>query len=279
MARPIPSVPPVMTATFPRNLLIIFSAVTAGGLDPMAESADRLLLSPLLGKCYGRPAIAFALLVQAMQARKRQMRRRDHSILARELGQQLIPCRCSRSRVDVEDDRDLGMLQLDALCMDGVAPKQDLLSLRRKFVAGMPRGMTRQRDELHAVHDRLGAAERVPLAGLDVRRCDGLGALEERLRILRRLGCDLWRQPKVALSLRDVNLGIWEDAISIVTGQAADMIGVEVRDQNEVDLFRRIARAADGAPAAGAPRPAPAPPPRHTRCLRQHRRGSTACRC
>src|SRR2546422_10218104 len=102
----------------------------------------------------------------------------------------------------------------------------------------MPRGMTRQRDELHAIHDRLGAAERVPLAGLDVWRCDGLGALEDRLRILRRLGCDLWRQPKVALSLRDVNLGIWEDAISIVTGQAADMIGVEVRDQNEVDLFR-----------------------------------------
>src|ERR1700686_328267 len=111
----------------------------------------------------------------------------------------------------------------------------------------MPGGMTRQRDELHAVNDRLGAAECVPFAGLDVRRCDGLGALEKRLCILRRLGCDLWRQPKVALSLRDVNLGIWEDAISIVTGQTADMIGVEVRDQNEVDLFRRIACPAEAA--------------------------------
>src|SRR5712692_3567876 len=111
----------------------------------------------------------------------------------------------------------------------------------------MPGGMTRQRDELHAVHDRLGAAERVPLAGLDIWRCDGLGALEERLRILRRLGCDLWRQPKVALSLRDVNLGIWEDAFSIVTGQAADMIGWEVRDQNQVDLLRPIASAAEAA--------------------------------
>src|SRR5229473_5057184 len=263
MARPIPSVPPVMTATFPRNLLIVFSAVTAGGLDPMAESADRLLLSPLLGKCYGRPAIAFALLVQATQARKQQMRRRDHDILVGELGQQLTPCRCSRSPVDVEDHRDLGMLQLDALCMDGVAPKQDLFSLRRKLIAGMSRGMTQQGDELHAVDDWLGAAKRVPLTGLDIRRCDGLRTLEERLRILRSLGCDLWRQPKVALSLRDVNLGIWEDAISIVTGQAADMIGVEVRDQNEVDLFRRIARAAEA--ARQAPECSPTPPGAGTR--------------
>src|SRR6266852_3987797 len=109
----------------------------------------------------------------------------------------------------------------------------------------MSRCMTGQRDDLHAVHDRLGAAERVPLAGLDVRRSDGLGALEERLRLFRRLGSDFWRQPKVALSLRDVNLGIWEDTISIVSGEAADVIGVEVRDQDEVDLLRRIARAAE----------------------------------
>src|SRR5258708_31234056 len=122
----------------------------------------------------------------------------------------------------------------------------------------MPGGMTRQRDELHAVHDWLGAAERVPLAGLDVWRCDGLGALEERLRILRRLGCDLWRQPKVALNLRDVNLGVWEDDLSIVTGQAADMIGVGVRDQDEVDLFRRIAGAAEA--ARQAPECSPAIP-------------------
>ena len=99
------------------------------------------------------------------------------------------------------------MLQLDALCMNGVAPKQDLLSLRRKFIAGMSGGMTVQRNKLHAVHDPLGAGERVPLAGLDVRSCDGLRTLEERLRILRRLGSDFRRQPKVAFCLRDVDLG------------------------------------------------------------------------
>src|SRR2546427_9723444 len=115
------------------------------------------------------------------------MRPRDQNILARELRQQLMPRRRSRSRVDVENRGDLGMLQLDALCMDDVAPKEDFLSLRRKFIAGMSRGMTRQRDELHAVNDWLGATERVPLAGLDIRRCDRLGTLEERLGILRRL--------------------------------------------------------------------------------------------
>src|SRR2546426_6759922 len=100
------------------------------------------------------------------------MRPRDQNILARELRQQLMPRCRSRSLVDVENRGDLGMLQLDALCMDDIAPKEDFLSLRRKFIAGMSRGMTRQRDELHAVNDWLGATERVPLAGLDIRRCD-----------------------------------------------------------------------------------------------------------
>src|ERR1700737_530256 len=111
----------------------------------------------------------------------------------------------------------------------------------------MSGGMTRQRDELHAVDDWLVAAERVPLAGLDIRRCDGLSTLEERLRILWRLSSDFWRQPKVAFSLRDVDLGIWKDALSVLSGEAADVIGVGMRDQNEVDVFRRIACAAEAA--------------------------------
>jgi hypothetical protein len=57
------------------------------------------------------------------------MRTRDQNIPARELRQQLIPRRRSRGLVDVENRGDFGMLQLDALCMDGVTPKQDLLSL------------------------------------------------------------------------------------------------------------------------------------------------------
>ena len=57
------------------------------------------------------------------------MRTRDQNIPARELRQQLIPRRRSRSLVDVEDHGDLGMPQLDAHCMDDVAQKQDFLSL------------------------------------------------------------------------------------------------------------------------------------------------------
>ena len=53
------------------------------------------------------------------------MRRRDQNILARELRQQLLPRRRSRGLVDVENRGDLGMLQLDALCMNDVAAKQD----------------------------------------------------------------------------------------------------------------------------------------------------------
>jgi hypothetical protein len=81
----------------------------------------------------------------------------------------------------------------------------------------------------------------VPLAGLDIRRRDGLRTLEERLRILRRLSSDFRRQLKVAFSFRDVDLGIWKDALSVLSGEAADVIGVEMRGQNEVDVFRRVA--------------------------------------
>src|SRR5258708_19660844 len=81
--------------------------------------------------------------------------------------------------------------------MDDIPPKQDFLPLGRKFIAGMPRGMTRQRDDLYAFDDWFKATKRVPLAGLDVRRGDGFRTLEERLRILRRLSTDFGPQPKV----------------------------------------------------------------------------------
>src|SRR6266849_10222270 len=111
----------------------------------------------------------------------------------------------------------------------------------------MSRSMTRQRDELHAVDDWLGATKGVPLTSLDVRRCDGLRTPEERLCILRRLRSDLRRQPKVAVGFRDVHIGMWKDALSVRSGQSADVIGMEVRDQDDVDLFRRAACAVEAA--------------------------------
>src|SRR5216684_4603581 len=123
--------------------------------------------------------------------------------------------------------------------------------------------VTRQRDGSQAVDDRLGAAKCVPLVGLDVQRCDGLRTLEERLRVLRRLGSDFWRQPKVAFCLRDVDLGIWKDALSVLSGEATDVVGMEVRDQYDVDFFRRVACAAEA--TRQAPHCSPAPPGARTR--------------
>src|SRR5580700_8145031 len=97
----------------------------------------RRVLLPPIGKYNRRPAIPTPLLAQAPQGRKcRRMRTRDQDIPARELRQQLIPRRRSRRLVDVENRGDLRMLQLDALGMDDIAPKQDFLSLRRKLIAG-----------------------------------------------------------------------------------------------------------------------------------------------
>src|SRR6202162_527404 len=127
----------------------------------------------------------------------------------------------------------------------------------------MSRGMTRQRDELHAVDDSRGATKRVPLTGLDVRRGDGLRTLEERLRILRRLSSDFRRQPKVVFGLCDVNFGVRKDALSVLSGQAADVIGMQVRDQNDVDFFRCVACAAEA--ARQAPECALTPPGAGTR--------------
>jgi hypothetical protein len=83
----------------------------------------------LIGEYHWRPDVAIPLLAQAAQARKWHVWPGDHDALARKRWQQLIPCRRSRSMVDVKDHCNFGMPQLDNLYMDGVAPKQDFLSI------------------------------------------------------------------------------------------------------------------------------------------------------
>src|SRR5258707_616946 len=150
-----------------------------------------------------------------------------------------------RSRVAIKCHSDFWVWKLKTLHVHDVAPKYNLLSLGRKFVTGMSRGMTAERRDLHAVNDLIGVAKRVPLSGLDVWRRDPLCTLEELLRILRRLGGDFRRQPKVAICLCDVDVSIWKDDLSVRSGQAADVVGVEVRDQDDVDFFRRVSCAAE----------------------------------
>src|SRR6267142_4474368 len=122
----------------------------------------------------------------------------------------------------------------------------------------MARGMSGQGHEFHPVDDWLGGTKRMPLTGLDVRRRDGLRTLEEWLCILRRPGSDVRRQPKVAFGLRDVDIGMWKDALSVLSAQTADVIGMEVRDQHDVDFFRGVACAAEV--ARQAPECSVAPP-------------------
>jgi len=62
-----------------------------------------------------------------------------------------------------------------------------------------------------------------------------LRTLEEWLRILRRLCSYFRRQPEAAFGLRDIDLGVWKDMLSVLNRQAADVIGMEVREQDNID--------------------------------------------
>src|SRR5580692_10050800 len=103
--------------------------------------------------------------------------------------------------IDIKDHGNVGMAQLDKLLVNRVAPKQDWLSLRREFITGVSRRVTMQGNELHPVQQRLGVAERVPLAGIEVRGGNAARAQEELLCIFRRFGGDFRRQPKITLGL------------------------------------------------------------------------------
>src|SRR6266478_123768 len=109
----------------------------------------------------------------------------------------------------------------------------------------MSRGMTAERHDLHAVNDLIGIAKRVPLSGLDVRNCDALCTLEQLLCFLGRLSGNFRREPKVAICLCDIDVRIGKDDLPIRSGQAADVVRVEVRDQYSVDLFRRVPSATE----------------------------------
>src|ERR1700738_4726257 len=116
----------------------------------------------------------------------------------------------------------------------------------------MSRGMTTERYDLHAVNDLIGVGKRVPLSGLDVGRCDALCTLEELLCFLRRLRGNFLRQPKVVICLCYVDVGIWKDDLSVLSRKPADVVGVEVRDQDDVDFLRLVPTSAGG----GCPAPA-----------------------
>jgi len=87
-------------------------------------------------------------------------------------------------------------------------------------------------------------AKRVPLSGLDVRTampcalwnnsCASLGALAA-----------ISGESQKSLSPLRHRCPHWEDDLPIRSGQAADVVRVEVRDQYSVDLFRRVPSATE----------------------------------
>jgi len=96
--------------------------------------------------------------------------------------------------------------------------------------------MTRQGDELHAIDDWLGATKRVHLPALMYGAAMACALWKNGCASFGALSSDFWRQPKVAFGLHDVNIGVWKDPFSILSAQSADVIGMEVRNQNDVDF-------------------------------------------
>ena len=93
----------------------------------------------------------------------------------------------------------------------------------------------------NAGHDRVRAFEWPPLPGGDV-WCGRIACdLKKDQRLGRRFSRDAGLQPEVAVCLRHADLRIAKDAAAVRAIDTADMIGMKMRNENDVDLIRRIA--------------------------------------
>src|SRR6266446_9147802 len=99
--------------------------------------------------------------------------------------------------------------------MNDVAPEQNLLAFGSEFVTGISSRVAGKWNGLNSLRDFNRTAECMPLPCFDIRRGDGLGGLEEFLRLLWRLGGDFRRQPEVILRLRNINNGVGEHYLAI----------------------------------------------------------------
>jgi len=161
-----------------------------------------------------------------------------------------------------------GMLQLDAHYMDDVAQKQDFCPLD-EFIASMSRSMTSSGTT--CIPSTIGSEPLnvCHLPALMYGAAMALRALEERLRILRCLSSDSGDSKSRFRPSPRKHRHLERRAFR-PEWSGADVIGMEVRDQNEVDLFRRVACAAEAARQApeGSPTPqVPAPASTRISCL------------
>src|ERR1700730_12008660 len=77
------------------------------------------------------------------------------------------------------------------------------------------------------------------------------------------MACALWKNGCASFGALAAISGDNQKSLSVLSGQAADVIGMEVREQNDVDFFRRVARAAEA--ARQTPECSPTPPDAGTR--------------
>src|SRR5258708_10443757 len=128
--------------------------------------------------------------------------------------------------------------------------------------------MTGQRNGLRSFRERIGAAEHMPFASLDVGLRDGACAAEKLLHFRWRFCLHLLRKPEIAIRLCDVHLGVGEEPPPVWAGKSADVISVEVGDQNEVNLIRALPSAPET--VRNAPQNIAAPPSAGSRIDENH---------
>jgi len=126
--------------------------------------------------------------------------------------------------------------------MHQIPPDQQLLPIRFDGKSGMPRRMAAGLDGLNARHQYATLAEGFPLSAGQIRRRAVARHFEERLNFSgRRIG-DLLRQPEVVVRLRDQNFGLREKWLAAGIVKPADMVAVQMGDDDSIDLRRLVAR-------------------------------------
>lgn len=142
----------------------------------------------------------------------------------------------------VEFDGDLRLGELHGGVVHDVTPDEQLLALGLEQVTGVTRGVAVGLDGTHARQDLVGAGVGAQAVGLHVGRHRVLGRLEEALCGRGRLGHHRRVEPVVGIRLRDVHLGIGEGHLPLGRAQAANVVTVQVGQQDGIDLFRLVAR-------------------------------------
>src|SRR5580698_6645680 len=218
MAKPIPAVPPVITAIFPCNLLMS-------------------VIQPLPGPLGGFPAICRVVPDDMSNGREWKMKAHHHEPISRNTVQDGL-ARLDRLRgIVVEDGRPLGALQARHRVMGDVTHMHELFVARGEQDCGMERRMSRRRHIMRTACNFTALLHKPGSIG-DRRQvlCRGNGALLER--VGQRRTVDLafitTAGPVVPLHIDKDELSVRKRQRARFRHQAADMVQVTVRDHDHI---------------------------------------------